>query len=174
MTLWCQACPPSYQQTDQECLGQQQMWWCLCNPARNDGVGIMDSSLFLSLSLSLSLSPSPSPSPSLPLSLSLSLPLSPSLSPSPLSSLSLTPYLIEVNICHDHEHPSMFSIGYPHLLSIEDPVLSVLLGTSLQCKGICSTAGFRQTVATQLQLQMNMRFYAYASLLITSTCGSNR
>ena len=68
-------------------------------------------------------------------------------------------YLVKVNVCHDHEYSGMFSVGDPHLLSIEDPVLPVLLGTSPQCKGVCSTAGFRQTVATQLQANKHKKLY---------------
>lgn len=66
--------------------------------------------------------------------------------------------LVKINVCHDHEYTSVFSIGNPHLLSIEDPVFSILLGTGLQGKGISTTASLRETVATQLSKETTRSF----------------
>ena len=60
-------------------------------------------------------------------------------------------YLAEVDISHDYEDSGMLSIRYPCLLPSQDPVLAILLGPSLQRKGIGTTAGLRQTVTSDLK-----------------------
>lgn len=60
--------------------------------------------------------------------------------------------LAEVYVGHDYEHASMFGICDPHLLSVQHPVVPVLLGAGFQSKCISATAGLRETVATNLKL----------------------
>jgi len=60
-------------------------------------------------------------------------------------------HLAEVHISHDYKDAGMLRVSDPHLLAIQDPMLAILFGTSLEGKGICPTTGLRQTVASYLK-----------------------
>ena len=60
--------------------------------------------------------------------------------------------LAEVCIGHDNVQASVFSVGYPGLLSVEYPVVTCLVSSASEGKGIAATVRLRQAVATHLNV----------------------
>ena len=65
------------------------------------------------------------------------------------------PNLAEVDVCKNDEDSGVIGVRDPGLLSVEHPVVSVLLGTGAEGKGVRPAVGLRETVATNLEGERN-------------------
>ena len=59
--------------------------------------------------------------------------------------------LAEVNVCKNDKDSGVIGVRDPGLLSVEHPVVSVLLGRGAEGKGVCPTVRLRETVAANLE-----------------------